>query len=197
MCELCSCLALTATCTMQGCKPQSVKSCGPWRALCFMCSVSQTHTHLQRKMSVLAPGSYKEGCEKERVCSQETKADSYWKIKWNPELVGPAFKKVLWHLHHYNENLWVWQRSRAMVFGLDKAPDQIKGSVRVVDKQPLLDILTRQLWHGASSKMKWYSTNQKYRKISVYSQANVSLNIFWDYMLPYWINYAVVIVCWP
>lgn len=41
-----------------------------------------------------------------------------------------------------------------MVFGLDKAPDQIKGSVCVVDKQSLLDILTRQLWHGASSKMK-------------------------------------------
>lgn len=80
-------------------------------------------------MSVLAPGSYKEGCEKQCVCSQETKADSYWKIKWNPELVGPAFKKVLWHLHHYSENLWVWQRSRAMVFGLDKAPDQIKGSL--------------------------------------------------------------------
>lgn len=175
---------------VQGCKPQSVKSCGPW-ALRFTNSKA-CHAKCQFCTCVL----HKEGCKMCLLCfffsEQELKQKAYKKRKqmkvsggWTCILKRSCCTNITLMM-----NLWI-RGSNDMVFGLDKAPDQIK---RLLPYWKLTVINQATMTqYFLQDEMMIHKPNKLENKCM--QPSNSQLNV-WYCMLCF-NSSTVVIVCWP
>lgn len=86
-------------------------------------------------------------------------------------MVGPAFEKTR---GTYINITRTSDKGALLVFGLDKAPDQTKGSKHIVDKLLIHGRKMKAAMTRCSSKMKCFSLTKIYRKRGVYSLAQAS-----------------------
>lgn len=86
-------------------------------------------------------------------------------------MVGPAFERFRGTCINIMRTS---DKGALLVFGLDKAPDQIKGSKHMVDKLLVHGRKMKAAMTRCFSKMKCFPEPKIYRKRGVYSLAQAS-----------------------